>query len=66
MRPALLALKAFRPKLKVCGDRVAGYKPIYSKRQAEEAKNRRWERDHVKLRIYHCDRCNFHHLTSQV
>lgn len=54
--------RAFRPKLKFC---ISG-KPIYTKREAEIAKNHRWQTDHVELRIYHCPFCNFQHLTSKV
>ena len=40
-------------------------KPIYDKRGAVTAKNRRWEEDHAKLRIYPCNFCGGWHLTHQ-
>ena len=43
-----------------CRDKV-----IYTKREALEAKNRRWREDRVPLRIYPCNWCNGWHLTSK-
>lgn len=40
-------------------------KPIYDKKGATTAKNRRWNEDHAKLRIYPCNFCNGWHLTSK-
>lgn len=40
-------------------------KPIYDKKGAQTAKNKRMKQDHVKLRIYHCTYCNGWHLTSK-
>ena len=56
-------INQFRPELRYCP--VWG-KPMYSKRAAQEAKNRRWERGHVALRVYLCWDCNMHHLTSHL
>lgn len=58
---SLRELRLFRNKPQYCGD-----KPIYDKRQAETAKNRRWNQDHIRLRIYHCPNCNYWHLTSKL
>lgn len=52
----------FRPKPKYC---ISG-KPMYTKHEAQNAKNHRWETAHVRLRIYHCPECNYHHLTSKI
>lgn len=41
-------------------------KVIYDKKGAVSAKNSRWKRDHVKLRIYHCPTCNKWHLTKKL
>lgn len=41
-------------------------KVIYDKRGAQTEKNRRWNEDHVELRIYQCPACNWWHLTSSV
>lgn len=41
-------------------------KPVYDKKAAVSAKNRRYKTDHTELRVYHCNRCNYHHLTSQL
>ena len=41
-------------------------KNIYDKRGAQTEANRRWEEDHVELRIYNCPECNGWHLTKQI
>lgn len=41
-------------------------KPVYDKRAAQTAKNKRMDEGHVRLRIYNCPFCNGWHLTSQV
>ena len=41
-------------------------KPIYDKKGAQSAINLRMKRDHTKLRMYHCDKCNGWHLTKQM
>ena len=53
------------------GRRVLSYcrkygKPMYDKRGAETAKNHRYEMQHVRLRIYQCDYCDYWHLTSKL
>lgn len=40
-------------------------KPSYDKKGALTAKNKRMQQDHVKLRVYQCDKCDYWHLTSQ-
>lgn len=55
------AANDFRPPMRYCNG-----KPCYEKRSAVTAKNRRWKLDHVDLRVYHCNDCNNHHLTSQI
>lgn len=40
-------------------------KNVYDKRGAETVRNRRWEEDHVRLRIYNCPRCGGWHVTSK-
>jgi len=40
-------------------------KPVYDKKSAVTARNKRWKEDHIKLRIYPCFQCNGWHLTSQ-
>ena len=42
-----------------------GGKPVYDKKTAITAKNKRWKDDHVKLRVYNCHRCGGWHLTSK-
>lgn len=39
-------------------------KPSYDKRSAVTARNKRWDEDHVELRVYQCPDCNWWHLTS--
>lgn len=39
-------------------------KPIYDKKTAITAKNKRYRDAHEKLRIYHCPECNGWHLSS--
>lgn len=38
-------------------------KVCYPKRTGEEVRNRRLRQGSMKLRLYHCDRCNWWHLT---
>jgi hypothetical protein len=52
-------LKLFRSKPKMCW---AHDKVIYTKKEAQEAKNRR-RKNHVLLRIYPCPEGNHWHLT---
>lgn len=40
-------------------------KPMYDKKTAITAKNKRWHEDHIKLRIYECPHCVHWHLTSK-
>jgi hypothetical protein len=35
----------------------------YPKRLGEEVRNKRLREGAAKLRLYHCDRCNYWHLT---
>lgn len=44
--------------------RTCNGKMVYDKRGAITAKNRRWEEDHVPLRIYECPGNGHWHLTS--
>jgi len=39
-------------------------KICYDKKGAVSAKNKRWNEDHVALRIYDCPYCHYWHLTS--
>lgn len=41
-------------------------KPIYDKRTAATARNKRWRDDRVELRIYPCPHCRGWHLTKRV
>ncbi|MGH7249693.1 MAG: hypothetical protein ACREGC_01850 [Minisyncoccia bacterium] len=41
-------------------------KVCYDKRGAISAKNLRYKRDRVELRIYWCEYCNFFHLTKRL
>lgn len=50
-----------RPPAKYCGKKVK-----YDKKGAVTAKNRRWDEDHIELRIYECDICGGWHLTHQL
>ena len=52
------------PKINRCEE--SGGKPMYDKKTAVTAKNKRWREDHIKLREYHCPDCNWWHLTSRV
>lgn len=47
-------------------ERCVTGKPSYDKKTAITAKNKRWNDSRVKLRIYHCEKCNYWHLTSSV
>lgn len=47
-------------------ERCISGKPIYDKKGAQTAKNRRMKTGHVKLRIYECSLCTGWHLTSRV
>jgi hypothetical protein len=40
-----------------------GGKPCYDKKGAQTAKNKRWQQEHVALRIYQCDFGDHWHLT---
>lgn len=40
-------------------------KRCYDKKSAQTARNGRYSADHIKLRIYPCDKCNYWHLTKQ-
>ena len=39
-------------------------KMAYDKKGAISAKNKRYKEDHIKLREYHCGKCNAWHLTK--
>lgn len=39
-------------------------KVIYDKKSANTAKNRRFQQDHVALRVYECEVCHGWHLTK--
>lgn len=54
-------LRLFKSEIKYCHE-----KPMYDKKSAETAKNRRWKYERIKLRIYQCPECDFWHLTSKV
>lgn len=41
-------------------------KTCYDHKSAVTAINLRWKQDHVKLRAYWCDKCNFSHLTKNI
>lgn len=46
--------------------RCVSGKPIYDKRGAVTAKNKRMRDEHVELREYSCPKCHGWHLTKQV
>lgn len=54
------------PKEHLTPIRYCKGKPMYDKKTARTAVNKRFKDDHVRLRIYHCNRCNFWHLTHLI
>jgi len=57
-----LMFESNREKREYC----ANGKVSYDKKAAQTAKNRRWNEEHVELRIYQCPECNLWHLTSDL
>jgi len=41
-------------------------KTVFDKRGAQTAMNKRFEEEHVRLRIYECPNCKGWHLTSRI
>lgn len=56
-----MRFKDIRMPVKYCMGKVK-----YDKKGAMTVKNKRWDEDHVHLRIYPCPVCHGWHLTSQV
>lgn len=56
-----MLLKIIKIPMRYC--KLTG-KPCYSKKDAQSAKNRRWDEDHIELRIYPCN--NHWHLTHKL
>jgi hypothetical protein len=56
-----MRFRGIRLPVKYCMGKV-----IYDKKGALTVKNKRFEEDHVPLRIYPCPVCHGWHLTSQV